>query len=590
MSSLQISSTCLPHDAASATPGAGSGDRASRVLIVDDEAAIRFLLQDTLMEHGLEVHAAASFEEAVHELESALFDAVIVDIGLGESQSGLDLLQVLRRTQPFTQAIVVTGMASTDSVLQALKAGAYDLLTKPFNLAEIQKAVNNAVEKKAMLEENARLLRELRAERDLLEIRVQDATANLETKVQTLRSLNQQLSTIFEMSRARTIEASTQKVLEHIISLLGEILVFEDAFCVVLDLRAGEINLKHSTSPRAARLAEHMAGLLAEHQGPLAKLVEEAEPGAVDAALKEALLGMLPGVIDSRHSILMPLYAPQALLGIFGAVEIHQPTNLSDAEERMMAFAISHFLAALEQRNFLNRTTQLESFGELVSEIAHDLRHPMTSLRGATKILEDKWDDPAKRVRCTGQIRTDMSRMESLVAELVNFFNPRDLNMVLTDIHELLAKTLEVSHFLLDQKSIRVITEFAAEPPLILGLARNLVEAFVNLVSNATQAMETGGTLTVSTTSELTETDQKRLKAESKRPEEFLRVTISDTGCGISAENLNRIFKRFFTTRAEGHGLGLSAVNRIIRKNLGTIHVQSEPGRGSAFTVYLPKA
>ena len=288
--------------------------------------------------------------------------------------------------------------------------------------------------------------------------------------------------------------------------------------------------------------------------------------------------------------MLMPLYVSGTLLGAVGLIRQGEASRLTESEERILAIAIAHFLAALEQRSFIARTGQLAGLGELISEIAHDLRHPMTALRGASRILMDGWRDEGRRTRCLDEIQGNLGRMESLVSELVNFYNPRDMNMIPVDIHALLDKALAVSQFLLEQKQIQIERHYEEGPLLVLGLTRNLVEAFVNLISNACQAMETGGRLRLETCARLDPIHRQRIHGAGRLPAQCIMIKIEDNGCGIPEENLDRVFRRFFTTRPEGHGLGLSAVQRILKKNLGAIHCESTEGQGTAFYLYLPKA
>lgn len=579
----------LPRGAMSGLRGKGA--RTPRILVVDDEQDVRSLIQDILDEQGYEVLGASGVAEASRLLRSQSFDTIIVDVFLDASDSGLGLLPLIGETQPLAPAIIISGMADMDVVIKALKAGAYDLLCKPFTVAEVQTAVANALEKKGLAEENGRLVEELCSERDNLERRVQEATSDLAAKVQTLHTVNQQLSTLFEMTHARSMPGSTQAVLDHILKLLGKILDFRGAFCTVFDLRAKEFNLVFSNTEHAEKICEAMVqGLAERHEALERRMNQEEDSESVETDLKSELLRFIPGACDSEHALLMPLYVPQTLIGAFGVVDIVQPTHLSEVEERILGFAISDFIAALQQRNFLNRTHQLANFGELTSEIAHDLRHPLTSLRGAAKILGARWDQEESRERCIKQISTDVTRMESLVSELLNFFKPNDLNMVAVEAHELLDKALEITASLAEESQIDVERCYEANPAMILGLSRNLIEALINLITNAIHSMGPGDKLTASSSCDLTDDERRTLREDDRIPENYIRLSIGDTGCGIAPDEIEKIFLRFYTTRKEGHGLGLSAVKRIVKKNLGAIRVESEIGKGSRFSIFLPKA
>lgn len=561
----------------------------ARILIVDDNADIRAMLAGVLDDCGFDSDLADSLSSASDLLRHESFDTVIVDVYLDDNECGLDLLPLVASTQPFTPSIVISGMASVDTVIEALKNGAYDLLRKPFNLSEIERTVRNAVEKKELAEENSRLVQELRNERDQLEDKVEEATRDLASKVSNLSTLNRQLTTIFDMSHATAIEGTPSEILAHILSLLGKVMGFEGGFCVILDLRAEEIGLSYGSNPTCRSISGHIGKALAQHRREIERSINESTHSDRNSVVQQALLNYCPTQWDPRHAFILPLRVPNTLLGFFGLIGIARSERLSVDEERMIALAISSFVAAFEQRNHLHRTRQLESFGELVTEIAHDLRHPMTSLRGMARMLADGWSEENKRARCLNQISVDLKRLESLVSELVNFYKPGDMNMVSVDVAELLGTALQACRLVLEQKHIQVETDFGPEDLRVLGLSPNLIEAFINLISNATQAMDEGGHLSVSATLGLSAEDRKLLADEGKKPEDYLAIAIRDTGRGIGENELEKIFQRFFTTRAEGQGLGLAAVRRIVKKNLGLVHVASEVGEGSTFTVCLPK-
>jgi signal transduction histidine kinase/DNA-binding response OmpR family regulator len=569
---------------------AGRYPSRARVLVLDDQVAIRSLLSEVLTANHYHVSMAKNLAEAGQLIELARFDVLIIDIFLSENESGLSLLPRIRELQPNAPVIVISGMASMDNVIEALKAGAYDMLCKPFNIIDVLHVVSRATDKKRMADENERLVEALRQERDLLEQRVDVATRNLQEKVETLRLLNEQLATMFEMSQATSGDGSSRSVVRQVFDLLGRIVPIEGAYCVIYDMKASDVTLAYADRPEVAEYCRHMEELLRSQSKALIELAESEHPLPLDdlsAAIRQLYPGQWP---QDKDLMLMPLHVHQTLIGVMGLLRRGRSEHISAGEERILGMAISHMMAVLEQRQFITRTGQLAGLGELISEIAHDLRHPMTSLRGASRILFDGWREKTKRNRCLEEISVNLNRMESLVSELVNFYNPKEMNMVPVDIHALLDKALEISRPLLEPKGIEVVHAYPESPLMILGLTRNLIEAFINLVSNACQAMEPGGRLYLATSAELSGDHRVRLVESGREPSSYVMIEVTDSGCGIPEENRERIFRRFFTTRPEGHGLGLSAVMRILKKNLGHIHVESTVGVGTTFHVYLPKA
>ncbi|MCE5228049.1 response regulator [bacterium] len=561
---------------------------AASVLVLDDQSMIRDLFHEVLAANHYNVSLAANLAEARAILSAQVFDAIVVDIFLNEPESGLALIEDAHVHQPNTPTIVISGMASMDHVIEALKSGAYDMLTKPLNVIDMLRVIARAVEKKRMSDENDRLLMALRRERDLLEDRVKEATHDLEETIGTLRALNEQMATIFELSHTPEGLISSEDAIRRIFQLLRRLIDFEESFCVVYDLNARDLHLKFSQGRTGAGLCEQIAHLF-RREGELIHAVAREESGLnIDRFMAE-VRGRLPEA-NLEKVMLMPLHVRQTFAGLVGLVRKSGPQRLSQGEERMIGLAISQLLAAIEQRNFVTRTGQLAGLGELISEIAHDLRHPMTALRGAAGLLATGWSDEGRRTRCLGQLTSNLGRMESLVSELVNFYDPKEMNMVPVDLNELLDKAIEVSGSVLDQHGINVVKNFEPGGVLILGLTRNLIEAFINLITNACHAMPSAGRLELTTCKDLAGVHIDRLRQSGRQPENFAMAAVCDNGCGIPEENMKKIFSRFFTTKPEGKGLGLSAVQRIVKKNLGHIHVESQPGKGSTFFIYLPKA
>jgi signal transduction histidine kinase/DNA-binding response OmpR family regulator len=565
------------------------------ILILDDQHAIRSMFKEVLNANHYRVSLAKNLEEAVKLLKTEVFHAIFVDIFLNEKESGLDLLPSVRQIHPHTPVIVISGMASMDNVMDALKSGAYDMLCKPFNIVDMLHVVARAVEKKGLADENERLVAALKKERDSLENRVQEATSNLENTIGKLRMINEQIATMFEISQIPPGSNSSSSVMiDQIFDLTRRIFDFDEAFCVVYDTRAGGISLAYSVGELGKGMMKNMVELFRLDHQSLSDLADSEKSLPIEM-FQAAISELYPDTWPSQKVILMPLHVHKNLIGVVGLIG-RQPDNpdltgLTRGEERILGLSISHLLAGLEQRNYITRTGQLAGMGELIAEIAHDLRNPMTSLRGSSRMLIDGWQDDNKRSRCLDEIKSNLARMESMVSELVNFYDPKEMNIVSIDVHKLLNKSIELTQSLLEQKKINVARGFdPADNLMIMGLTQNLIEALVNLISNACHAMDEGGTLRLSTSVQLPEGQRIQLEEKGRQASSYMMITIEDDGCGIDEENLDRIFRRFFTTRPDGHGLGLAAVQRILKKNLGHISVESKKGGGTTFYLFLPRA
>ncbi len=244
-----------------------------------------------------------------------------------------------------------------------------------------------------------------------------------------------------------------------------------------------------------------------------------------------------------------------------------------------LAIALNRMLSELKKREEqLIQSRKLAAVGNLTAGIAHELNNPLNNISLTTEALIDEfeeWDKPTK-MKMLHDIFSQVERASATVANLLDFtrrdqeaFEPVFLKSVLDRTLKLMANEINLNNVQLD-------VSLDDNLPPIMGNQHNLQQVFLNLFINALQAMPDGGTLCV------------RAHTEN----ESLKVVVSDTGIGISKENINSIFDPFFTTKelGKGTGLGLSVSYGIIQKHKGAITVESEVGKGTSFIIKLPCA
>ncbi|MFZ3122039.1 MAG: ATP-binding protein [Thermodesulfovibrionales bacterium] len=212
------------------------------------------------------------------------------------------------------------------------------------------------------------------------------------------------------------------------------------------------------------------------------------------------------------------------------------------------------------------------AIGELSANIAHEIRNPLASLKGAIEMLREDRAAKEQKERLTEIALEEMERLNEIITDFLMYSTPRaaefsafDLNFMLDDTLELLKNTASA------RNDISITKDF--DMPLYVNADRQKMhQVFLNLGMNALEAMPDGGELSVST----------------KRSSNSFEVVFKDTGIGISQENIEKIFYPFFTTKDEGTGLGLAIAYRIIEEHKGKINVISNPGEGTVFKVIIP--
>jgi len=218
---------------------------------------------------------------------------------------------------------------------------------------------------------------------------------------------------------------------------------------------------------------------------------------------------------------------------------------------------------------------KLASMGQLAAGVAHEINNPLGAILLFSDVMykEAREDDP--RRKDLEMIINETTRCKKIVADLLNFARQQEVLAQDTDVHALLEQVTEEVSLQPAFQKVEIVHQFSPDMPAIQADPAQLQQVFVNLLNNAAEAMGDGGTITLAT-----------------RPvnRQWVEIKVSDTGCGIPAENLGKLFTPFFTTKAlgKGTGLGLSIVYGIIKMHRGQITVQSQIGQGTTFTVTLP--
>jgi two-component system sensor histidine kinase HydH len=177
-----------------------------------------------------------------------------------------------------------------------------------------------------------------------------------------------------------------------------------------------------------------------------------------------------------------------------------------------------------------------------------------------------------------GMAEEEVHRLNELVTELVDFSKPTKYETQIRDIRQIIDRAAEYVGPELRKRKIEYNTDFEKCDYEIPINRNQILEVFLNLFLNAIDAMSEGGSLKIT----------GKIGRPSFKNKDYLAITVSDTGCGISKENLTKIFDRYYTTKETGTGLGLVVVERIIAAHGGTLEVKSELERGTDFILYFP--
>jgi two-component system, NtrC family, sensor histidine kinase HydH len=243
---------------------------------------------------------------------------------------------------------------------------------------------------------------------------------------------------------------------------------------------------------------------------------------------------------------------------------------------------------------------RLAALGSMAAGLAHEVKNPLGAIKGAAQLLEEAGGgsggpspDPAAR-EFIGIILEEVNRLDKVVASFLDYARPHAGNPIPVDINAAVRRTVQILSSQQTEGGVDVQLELS-EP---LARARidpeKLRQVLMNLMQNGIQAMDGRGKITVSTAARKMRSTWGAAPAASDRAsrheDEFVEVSVRDTGPGISQKVLKNLFVPFFTTKNKGTGLGLAISQSIVQNAGGTIDVQTQPGAGTTFTVILPAA
>jgi two-component system sensor histidine kinase HydH len=221
----------------------------------------------------------------------------------------------------------------------------------------------------------------------------------------------------------------------------------------------------------------------------------------------------------------------------------------------------------------LKRNERLAALGEMAAGVAHELRNPLSSIKGLALLLKSKFTANSTDREAADILVREVERLNRSIGELLDYARPDRLEKATVSLNEIVGKALTLLRVDADAAGIEIVTEYCPPPDLVHADQDKLSQVFLNLLLNAIQAMKNGGILQVATV---------------RDPGRQLLCRIQDSGCGIEADLLPKIFDPYVTTKSSGTGLGLAMSVKIIEEHGGRIDISSTPGQGTTVVVALP--
>jgi signal transduction histidine kinase len=482
-----------------------------RALVVDDDPNILEVLEMRLQSMGLDVALARSYRDAVSLLDGRGFDVALFDLRM-EPVSGLQLMEAAHQRQPRLPVLIMTAHGTIDNAVEALREGAFDYLTKPFVPEELRGKVGRALSQ-----------RRWTRDRTLLKA-VGEALGSSGT-----------MERVLDTVAHATVEATEAE--------RAMVFLLEEGRLVPMGSAGSGVGLIDDLA-RTAR----------------AVITRKAPTAVTDA--------------DGRVRLGAPLFVGG---GAAGALVVETQVEPTPDDLDLLALFSSQAAVALKNTRELERLRSgaLAALGRMAAQVAHELRNPLGGLKLFADYLEQRLNDASdtEGVQVARRISLEVDHMAELVREITQFGRPAALRRAPTSLNGLVESCLDLAQARRKVEDVQVTLELDAALPQAMLDAREVRKVFLNLIGNALEAMEGGGTLTL------------RTRAAERG---FLETIVEDTGCGMSDETRARAFDLFYTTKETGTGLGMAIARAVVEQHGGRIEIRSQLGQGTQVSVLLP--
>jgi PAS domain S-box-containing protein len=626
---------------------------AARILVVDDELGPRESLR-MLLKPSYQIQTADSGRAALEQIPAYRPDIVILDIKMPELD-GLEVLRRIKRIDPAIEVVMITAYASLETVKMALTHGAFEYLIKPFSRQDLEDVVRRALGRRhaelGARGQVARLVEEMR--RLAAKTRELEEAARREAVEQSLRVT--QLSILREIARTFVSQLEYKAISTAVTGQLRSALGYDvvaiaaaaptapagaagvDPRVVTCAIRDAEgplgwlvVDNRQSGRPVDPRerellemLAEYVAialrnarlyGQIDDTRRSLEQLIASAGDAIITVTADDRVGGWNPAA-ERTFGIAAAEAVGRRIADVLPEPEYGRArSRLADGAEReafevqrayggsrLLTLAVT--LSGLRNRQGgldgliaivrdittereieiqLNQSEKLTALGQLAGGIAHDFNNLLQAILGYAQLMKQNPSNTELIERSLTVVEAAAMDGSETVRRIQQFARLRpDEQFVGVDINQIVQDAVAITrprweeNIARDSRALELKLELQAAA-LMQGRPAALSEVLTNLILNAMDAMPEGGRLTIAT---------------SHTPGRDVRVTVADTGIGMSETIRQRIFEPFYSTKGElGSGLGLSMAYSIVRRHGGEIHVDSEPGVGTTFALTFPIA
>jgi PAS domain S-box-containing protein len=511
-----------------------------RILVVDDEEAIRSLIAGVFTEEYIEVHTASGRAEGLACTAKYRYDVVIVDKKLPDG-SGLDIIYELQKSNEFSQAIVITAYSDTDSAIQAVSLGVFRYILKPFDIKALKTDVLQALENAVLRQDLARRTAELT-----------------------------------ETNRHLALQEARYRVLFN--SGIDVILVFP--------IDKGNRPLPFiEVNDRASELLGYARD----------ELLEMTVYDLIDVQEIERLIDDMYPLSTNRHF----LFETEVKAKGKKRIPVEISNRLFEFDHRWTMFSIVRDIterraseqerAALEVQ--VREAQKMEAIGRLAGGVAHDMNNVLGAIMGFASALEAETNPIGKWYQDVSGILKACRKGRDLTRDLLGFARRGKYVLENVSFNDLVEDVIAILDRIASKK-VEFFCHLDKDLPPVEGDFGQLNHALMNLCLNAVDAIEASGnrgTVFIRTTTEII-TAEGAPEFNDIVPGRYVSVEVRDNGIGMDPKIMERALEPFFTTKPQGKGtgLGLAMVYGTVKNHAGGIRLTSEVGKGTTVKICIP--
>ncbi|MGE5175767.1 MAG: ATP-binding protein [Hyphomicrobiales bacterium] len=556
------------------TPDATAGGKA-RILVVDDEEQVVQIFRDLLTQQGYEVVSSDDGDDAIQKVTTGRFDLVLTDINL-PGVDGLEVVRAAKAADKDTVVILITGYASTTTAIDALRQGAYDYITKPFDLWETAKAIERGLESRNLILENRRLIEQL--ERANLELQQHEEILRRKVERATYG-----LATLYEAGKAMSQSLSLQSTCDVVVAQAARVTGARACLVFLNDAGSGDYVAEAAVGVREEQFRKLRFEIGMGYHG---QVIQNAEP---------ALVGDLAGVVGvedifaelrAENALIVPLVSNESVVGTITALSHDGGVGFTSDDQEILMMLASQATIAIANAVLYERTKELDRLkSEFVAVVSHEVRTPLTSIKGSLELLGDErfHQLPPPQKELLGICQANTERLITLINDILDFSklesSKLSLNYENAAIDRILLEAVENIRNLAAMKGIEIEVRIDPATGSVEADPMRLGQVATNLIGNAIKFSP----------------EKAKIEVFASGDDASVTVSVKDYGRGISQRDMSRLFQRFAqldsstTRKAGGTGLGLVISKGIVEQHGGKIWVESALGQGSTFSFSLPR-